>query len=200
MALLGGLALVVILVVAAPWGSLRGVVREELAQVRIARLAPELRAAAQEFAFDPYLLAALVFHESSGRVDAVSSVDALGLVQLKLETARERARVLGLREPERDDLLEDAGLNLRLGAAYLAYLVARQEGSLERALMAYNAGPTKFDRWLKDAGGWEAWSAARAAEGLVPFTSVRAFAARVIATTEEFRAAALLEQQPAATP
>ena len=198
-ALLTVALLFVVTLALAPWSELRGVVREEVAEVRIARLSAELRTAGEEFGLDPYLLGALAFHESSGRVDAVSSVDALGLVQLKLETARERARVLGIAEPDRDDLLEDARLNLRLGAAYLAYLLRRQDGSLERALMAYNAGPTKFNRWLRDAGGYDAWRAARDAEGPVPYTSVRAFSARVIATAEDFRAIGLLEPESEGT-
>jgi soluble lytic murein transglycosylase-like protein len=173
-----------------------GPVRAELAEVRIARLAGPLRAAAAEFALDPYLLAGLVFAESSGRLDVVSSAEALGLCQLKLETARERARVLGLPEPSRAQLLRSAELNLRLGAAYLAYLRERQDGHLERALMAYNTGPTRFDRWLREAGGYAAWRAAVDAEGPPGPTSVRTYAAKVQAAAERFRESALLGPEP----
>lgn len=199
-AVLGFVAALILVVAVAPFDRVRGAVRGELAEARIARLAPELHAAGAEFGLDPYLLAGLVLHESSGRRGAVSSADALGLVQLKLETARERARALGIPEPTREDLLEDAALNLRLGAAYLAYLLRRQDGSMERALMAYNTGPTKFARWLRDAGGYAAWRAERDAEGPAPYGSVRAFAARVLASAEEFRAAGLLEPAPRVAP
>lgn len=185
----GGVALTLI----APWRDLKGTVRGELIETRLARYSDDFIAAGREFELDPYLLGALAYHESSGRPDAVSPADALGLVQLKLATARERARILGIEEPDRDDLLSDAGLNLRLGAAYLAYLVGRQDGSVERALMAYNAGPTKFGRWLRDAGGYAAWRAARDAEGPPAYGSVRAFSARVIATADDLRAMRLFD-------
>ena len=112
----------------------------------------------------PELLAAVMCKESSGRLDARSSKDALGLFQLRLPTARERAARLGLAAPSEADLLSDGLLNARLGANYLAYLIDRFDG-VEPALVAYYAGPTRLARELREVGGWGEWHARKRAAG-----------------------------------
>ena len=49
-------------------------------------------------------------------------------------------------------LLSDAALNLRLGAAYAARLLADYGGSLTLMAAAYNAGPARVDTWLLERG------------------------------------------------
>lgn len=132
---------------------------------RIVMLREPIRAAADEAGIDAYLLAGLVATESSGRPRARSSVGALGLTQLRPDTAAEQAGLMKLPPPSESALLEDPALNLRLGAGYLARLIKRQGGSIPQALMAYNTGPTRFNRWLSEAGGYEAWLAKRQKEG-----------------------------------
>lgn len=122
-------------------------------------------AAAREAGVDPYLLAGMVFQESKGDPGAVSPVGALGLMQLRPETARERAGELGLPAPTREDLLGDPALNLRLGVEYLVYLERRYGGDVEAALCAYNGGPTRLDRWIVEAGGYASWLAKQEREG-----------------------------------
>lgn len=169
--------------------------------VRSARDFPALRrveghkeillAASGESGVEPSLLAAVMFAESSGRVSARSSVGALGLFQVMLPTARERAQVLGLAEPTEDVLLSDPLLNARLGADYLSWLLDRYDGHVERALIAYNAGPTKLSRWEEEAGGYEAWRAERVAAGN---SDVLAYADKVISHSARFRSRRLFEQ------
>lgn len=148
----------------------------------VERHAPILRVAAREARIDPNLLAAVVLAESSGRPGAVSPAGALGLCQLMLPTAVERARLLGLPEPTREDLLRDAALNARLGASYLRWLLVRYRGDVERALIAYNAGPGRLERWIDEAGGYDPWRSARAAKR----SPVLAYALRVQAYRDEF--------------
>jgi soluble lytic murein transglycosylase len=151
---------------------------------RVESHAEVLRQAAAETGQDPYLLAGLVYVESGGDPAAVSSVDALGLFQVRLATAAERAEELGLPAPMRKDLLEDTLQNARLGAAYLAWLRERSDGNLERALISYNAGPTKVDAWVEEAGGWDAWHAERrAAKG----SALLRYASDVLSYAERFR-------------
>jgi soluble lytic murein transglycosylase len=151
-----------------------------------------LRAAA-ETGLDPELLAALMFVESSGRPDARSSKGALGLFQLLPGTAGDMARELGLPAPSDEQLLADPDLNARLGARYLAGLVRRfgragvEATDVEPALVAYNTGPARLERWLNDSGGWDAWRAEREAAGS---SSLLGYAQRVLKVRDYY-----LEQQ-----
>jgi len=151
---------------------------------RVKGFREELLFASAESHVDPHLLAAILFAESSGRVAARSKADALGLFQLLLPTARERAVVLGLPEPSEEDLLSDPLLNARLGADYFSWLLDRQGGDVERALIAYNAGPTRLEAWIAEAGGYEAWRAERAAAG---DSDVLAYAAKVERYRQRFQ-------------
>jgi soluble lytic murein transglycosylase len=118
----------------------------------LSRFDATIEAAAGEFRIDPDLLRGLVAAESGGDPDAVSRAGARGLLQLMPATAREQAGRLGLGEISDERLLAPA-VNLRLGAAYLAWLLARYDGSDVLALAAYNAGPGRVDRWRRDAPG-----------------------------------------------
>lgn len=132
---------------------------------RVESHAQAIRAAALESRVDANLLAAVMLAESGGRVDAVSKVGALGLYQLMLPTAVEQARALGLDDPSEGDLVRDGELNARLAASYIAWLERRYDGRLEPMLIAYNAGPGRLARWVRDAGGYSAWRAERTAAG-----------------------------------
>jgi soluble lytic murein transglycosylase len=147
--------------------------------------AEAIRYAAVESGFDPNLLAAIMYVESGGDVEAVSHVGALGLYQLMLPTAVERARVLGLPEPTREDLLSDALLNARLGADYLRWLSVYCSGDLERMLVTYNAGPGRVKEWVDGAGGWDAWRRERKAAGN---SQVLGYAQRVRTYRDRFAA------------
>lgn len=126
---------------------------------RVEGFAEILRAAGAESGVDPCLLAGVMYVESRGQVDALSSKDACGLFQLLPAAAGDAAKRLKLPEPSTEELLRDAQLNTRLGASHLAWLI-RQDGSdLERVLVGYNAGRGKLARWEKEAGGWPAWRA-----------------------------------------
>ena len=70
---------------------------------RVEGHAAELRAAAAESGLDPCLLAAVMYAESSGRIDVVSNKGALGAFQLMPSAAGDAAKRLGLPEPSRAD-------------------------------------------------------------------------------------------------
>jgi soluble lytic murein transglycosylase-like protein len=93
--------------------------------------AASIDTAARANGLDGRLLAALVWTESSFRPDAVSHAGAIGLTQLMPGTAA----ALGV-DPW------DPPQNLDGGARYLMQQY-RRFGSLELALAAYNAGPTR---------------------------------------------------------
>jgi soluble lytic murein transglycosylase-like protein len=96
---------------------------------------------------DPRLVLAVVQVESGGYNFAVSSVGALGLMQLMPATGRDLARSEGLAW-HGEETLFDPAVNIRLGTAYLRQLSDRY-GSWQAALAAYNWGPGRIDRRLR---------------------------------------------------
>ena len=174
-----------VLLAAAAWIEGPVVVRQVTSRIGMKRVeahAERLRAAARESGMDPCLLAGLVYVESRGRVDAVSSVGAMGLFQLMPAAASDAAQRLKLPPPTRAALLSDAELNARLGANHLKRLFELLGPDPERVLVAYNAGRGRLLEWEAAAGGWAAWRAKRVARGdsqtLAYAEDVLAFAAR----------------------
>ena len=78
---------------------------------------------------------------------ARSSANALGLLQLLPETARNVARRNGFDKPSEADLF-DPTTNLLLGTAYLREQFDTFGGRFVLVLGAYNAGPNAVRRWL----------------------------------------------------
>jgi len=101
---------------------------------------------ARQHELDPYLILALIKQESAFLPEARSYVGARGLMQLMPETAEEWRRRLRLPSFETEELYNPE-INLSLGIPYLAHLVNRFGGSTEKALAAYNGGPTSVRRW-----------------------------------------------------
>lgn len=106
-------------------------------------------------ALEPALLYAVVMQESRFEPLARSRSDALGLMQLKLGTAGDMAKLA--RDPAPSEAaLFDPERNVRYGARYLAWLLRRFDGSVAAALCAYNAGPSRLVagwRDLRERGG-----------------------------------------------
>lgn len=83
----------------------------------------------------------LVCIESNFNPRNRSPSGALGLTQIIPAYAPEFARLAGLGTVHRDDLL-DVDISLRLGFALFSSLITKYEGSVTRALIAYNSGPS----------------------------------------------------------
>ncbi|MDF1799548.1 MAG: lytic transglycosylase domain-containing protein [Planctomycetota bacterium] len=172
-------------------------VRVHTATTRVASHKDSIQAACEQLDMDPNLIAAIVFAESSGRVDARSKADALGLMQLKVATAEDRARDLGLPLPTETDLLTDPALNILLGTAHIQWAIKHEDGHLERALVGYNAGRGKLRRWIKEAGGYDEWRAGRVEAGN---SSTLAYATKVLAQRDAFAKAGLFGASARAEP
>lgn len=97
------------------------------------------------------LLFALIRQESAFDQRAISHAGARGLMQLMPRTARHVARRISKPYvPKR--LTEDPAYNINIGQAYLRELLEDFEGSYILALAAYNAGPGRVRRWIKNYG------------------------------------------------
>jgi soluble lytic murein transglycosylase-like protein len=98
-----------------------------------------VREVSDRYRVDPALVRAVIQTESNWDSRAVSRKGARGLMQLVPGTAQQFG-VSNVFDPQQ---------NLDGGVHYLRMLLERYNGDLDRALAAYNAGPTAVDR----AGG-----------------------------------------------
>ena len=185
--------LVALLVIAVAFLAFEGVVhgpavaRQVWSEVGVRRVeghAEIIRAAAEESRVDPCLLAGVMYVESRGQLDAVSSADALGLFQLKVSAAGDAAKRLKLPMPTRDELLGDGRLNARLAANHIAWLYRLEGPDLERVLVAYNAGRGRLKQWITDAGSFDAWRKKRTLDGR---SGTLQYARDVLSFAERFR-------------
>jgi soluble lytic murein transglycosylase len=102
--------------------------------------------AARDNALDEAWVFGLMRQESRFVNVARSSVGAAGLMQIMPATARWIAGKLGIREYRPADI-QDPATNIRFGAYYLGHVQATLDGSPVLATAAYNAGPSRAQRW-----------------------------------------------------
>lgn len=116
---------------------------------RISKYKTLIQAHSQNNNLDDYLVASVIYHESSGNPQAVSPKGAMGLMQVTQGTAQEIANrnrpknVLTKKEiltPEK---------NIAFGTKYLSDLIDRYNDNVMLGLAAYNLGPGKLDRILE---------------------------------------------------
>jgi soluble lytic murein transglycosylase-like protein len=120
--------------------------RTGLTRGEIADLALTIVSEARRHRMDPALVLAVMHVESRYDAFAVSSKDAMGLMQIIPSTGEELAAQLGIRWKGPNTLF-DPTTNVRIGVAYLQQLRDRY-GNLSTALAAYNWGPGRIDRRL----------------------------------------------------
>ena len=104
---------------------------------------------AKERSLDRYLVKSLIKQESSYNARAISSSNALGLMQVIPPTAKEIANDLRIGALDIPNDLFQPKKNIQLGTYYLAKLLTKYQGTVPLALAAYNAGPGRMDRWLR---------------------------------------------------
>lgn len=103
----------------------------------------------QKYNIDRYEILSLIKAESDFKADAVSSKNAVGLMQLTLDTANWCGKQLGITDIEINDLYVPE-INIMLGVYYYSYLKERY-GDFDTTLSAYNAGMGNVDKWLENS-------------------------------------------------
>lgn len=103
------------------------------------------------FVLDRALIFAIMRQESRFNANAISYAGARGLMQLMPATAAWLAKSPSLKS--NPNILHNQKLNVTLGENYLEYVLSLNvtDGSVARALMAYNAGPGNVNKWKNRA-------------------------------------------------
>ncbi len=96
----------------------------------------------------PYFLYGIMTVESTFHPCAVSVANAYGLLQVIPRTGRRIADSLGYSEFSPELLLEPE-VSIYFGSYYLGALLRKFRGQELLAAAAYNAGPHRVDRWLR---------------------------------------------------
>lgn len=103
---------------------------------------------AERYGVHASLLQALTRQESAFNIKAVSSSQALGLMQMIPPTAQEVAKKLGLKIEIPGDMFRPE-VNIPMGSFYIAQMLGQFENNVPFALAAYNAGPHRMNTWLE---------------------------------------------------
>lgn len=105
---------------------------------------------ALEYNVDENLIYAVIKAESNFKVDAKSSKDAIGLMQLMESTAMDILRQINITisDEELEEKLKEPDININLGTKYLSILLEKYQ-SVELAVTAYNAGIGTVDNWIE---------------------------------------------------
>lgn len=111
-----------------------------------------VRAEAETYGFDPYLMLSMMRQESLYFPRAVSSADALGLTQVIPDTADGIAAALKEEDFRYLDLFRP-NVSIRFGAYYIGTQLNGFGGNERAAVAAYNGGPGNAGSWLATAGG-----------------------------------------------
>jgi len=144
--------------------------------------------AAPEGYAEPAMVFAITRQESNFQVDAVSSSNARGLMQLLPTTAQMVARRLGVPH-QYAWLTTDPTHNIRLGSAYIQDRLVTFGGVTTFAAAAYNAGGGRVTEWIGTFGDPRSgnirmldWME------LIPFGETRNYVQRVIENIAVYRA------------
>ncbi|WII73632.1 transglycosylase SLT domain-containing protein [Bdellovibrio sp. 22V] len=106
------------------------------------------QAEAERYGIDVVLLRSLTRQESAFNLRAVSTSNALGLMQMIPPTAQEVAKKLGMKVEIPDDMFRPE-INIPMGSFYVSQMLDQFQGNVPFALAAYNAGPYRLKTWLE---------------------------------------------------
>ncbi len=104
----------------------------------------------EKYGIEGNLIFAVIKAESNFDKDAISNRNAIGLMQLMEETAKDVARKNDI-ELDTENIKEelcDVNKNIQIGTCYLSTLIERYQNK-EVALAAYNAGIGTVDGWIE---------------------------------------------------
>lgn len=135
------------------------------------------------------LIYSIIRQETVFDQSAVSTANAKGLMQLLDSTACLVAKKIGV-ECTPTKLTKDPAYNILLGSNYLHQMIERFDGSYILAILSYNCGPHKVDKWLKTYGDPRNMKHHRQVLDwleLVPYYETRNYIQRVLENLQIYR-------------
>jgi len=128
---------------------------------RIEQFGSLINEASEKYSLDPNLVKAVIASESRGNVEAHSSKDAKGIMQLIDSTAEE----MGVKN------IWDPKENILGGTRYLRKMLDRFDGNVQKALASYNAGPGAVEKF----------------DGIPPYKETQAYVQRTMKLIDYFK-------------
>lgn len=141
----------------------------------------QIRKYAADNGIEPAYVASVVLAESSYRADAVSSVNAQGLMQILPDTGEWLSGKFN--EEYVEGCLFDPDTNLRYGCWYLGWLMDRYDGDMSCASSAYHQGQGVVDKWLQDPE----YSADGRTLSVIPSDATRTYVDRILKYYEKYK-------------
>ena len=103
----------------------------------------------KEYNLDPLFVLSVIKTESKFDDNAHSHKNAVGLMQITVETGEWAAKEMGYKSFSKDDLYDET-YNIRMGCWYLRRLGDMFDNNRDLMIAAYNAGPTNVQNWLEN--------------------------------------------------
>lgn len=100
-----------------------------------------------QYNLDPLLVLAVIKTESKFDDDAHSHKNAVGLMQITVDTGQWAAKEMGYNTFSKEDLYNEE-YNIKMGCWYLRRLNDTFDKDMDLTIAAYNAGPTNVQSWL----------------------------------------------------
>ena len=136
---------------------------------------------------DPFLIKAMIWHESRFNPRAQGKAGEIGLMQIKMDVVRDWARARSVNVPPRENIF-DPYVNIEIGTWYFARAFHKWSDSTHALLLAlgeYNAGPGRLRRWIRQSGG----NSKQAVSGSLSASYVRSIRDKYLEYTLEYAAA-----------
>lgn len=133
----------------------------------------EIKTYSKIYNLDANIVASLINVESSYTPQAKSNKNAIGLMQIKLETANYLDEKNN-RNLVAENELFNAETNIKYGCEYLKYLVDKFD-DIFTSLAAYNAGETRVRSWLNNLD----YSSDKKTLKIIPFEETKNYVKKI---------------------
>lgn len=127
-----------------------------------------------QYNLDPLFVLAVIKTESKFDDNAHSHKNAVGLMQITVETGEWAAKEMGYSSFTKDNLYDEE-YNIRMGCWYLRRLNDTFDKDLDLTIAAYNAGPTNVQTWLDN----EKYSSDGKSIDYIPFGETKKYVDKV---------------------